>query len=112
MSHFGHSLVAILMYAPIVLGVVLTTFAVAVTGAPWLVVGVNLLVYLLGFLMLFQAKRSIRAADLNVSFGSRKMTPSNRLLYRLGYGLMLLGALFTYVLYSVTFAGIPAASAA
>ncbi len=108
----SHSLVASAKYVPIALGVVFTTFAADVTGAPWVVVGANFSFYVLGFLMFLQAKRSLRTGGSNERSGPRKMTPSNQLLYRIGFGLMLLGALFTFVLYNVTFAGVPAPPAA
>jgi len=108
----SHSLVASLKYVPIALGFVLTAFAADLTGAPRAVVGVNFSFYLLGFLMFLQAKRSLRTGGSNERSGTRRMTPSNRLLHRIGLGLMLLGALITYILYNVTFAGVPAAPAA
>lgn len=107
-----HSLLANLKYVPIALGVVLTSFAANVTGAPWVVVGANFSLYALGFLMFLQAKRSLRTGGSKERSGPRRMTPSNRLLYRIGFGLMLLGVLFTFVLYNVTFVGVPAAPAA
>jgi len=54
-----------------------------------------LIVYVLGFALFLVAKLSLIRSGRLITFGSRLIRPPYRALYRLGYALMAVGALFT-----------------
>jgi hypothetical protein len=55
-----------------------------------------LILYGLGFALFLIAKLSVILSGRLITFGSRPMRPTYRVLYRLGYALMAAGALFTF----------------
>lgn len=100
----GNKWIARALYAPVVLGALLCLLSLFLTDAPREFVFANLGVYALGFLMFAQATRSLRERIARRGADSVRMTPSNRLLYRIGILLMSLGVLLTFILYNLTFA--------
>jgi hypothetical protein len=77
----------------IVFGVVLSVLIVNTAPTFWLL-GVPAF-YGFGFLLFLRAKLSVVRTGTLISFGSKKMSPGYRLLYRSGYFIMVLSIFLT-----------------
>ncbi|HYD46755.1 MAG TPA: hypothetical protein VEB21_00315 [Terriglobales bacterium] len=55
-----------------------------------------LVIVLIGFAMFLRAKLSVIRVEPWINFGSRRMEPNMRDLYRVGYWLMIVGTLTTF----------------
>ena len=90
---------AVILFAPLAIGLVLTFFTLNAFAAPlgfaWFTLGL----YVTGLALFLLAKVSLLRRGVWVSFGSAEMSAWNRRAYRAGYTLMVLGCLATFALF-------------
>jgi len=84
-----------------VIGVAVAGLSMPIAGTPRNYALSNIALYIVGFLMFLQAKRSIRPLDRGRTSPPRPMTPSNRLLYRIGSLTLFFAAVVTFILYNL-----------
>ena len=96
---------ALILYAPIAIGLVLMILTTSALAAPlgfaWFTLGL----YFTGLALFLIAKSSVLRRGIRISLGSPQMSPWNRRSYRAGYALMILGGFATFALFMAAGAG-------